>query len=132
MQVAEAHADTFCERLRYPRSSLRFAVASIEDLHSANIHDGSQDILISNCVINLSSNKQKVFDEAYRILAYGGELYFSDMYADMHLASHVMAHQVAQQLLILWLLKAIVWPWPSHHSLLNLQKFQMLYCSTQL
>ena len=94
LQVAEEHADSFCQRLRYPRSHLRFMVGSIEDLKSAKIEDGSQDILISNCVINLSFNKQKVFDEAYRVLTSGGEFHFSDMYIDRHLDSHVLDHQV--------------------------------------
>ncbi|KAK9834412.1 hypothetical protein WJX74_001291 [Apatococcus lobatus] len=93
VQVAEEHADSFCQRLRYPRSHLRFMVGSIEDLKSAKIEDGSQDILISNCVINLSFNKQKVFDEAYRVLTSGGEFHFSDMYIDRHLDSHVLDHQ---------------------------------------
>jgi arsenite methyltransferase len=40
------------------------------------------DVVISNCVINLTPNKKDVFSEIKRILKPGGELYFSDMYAD--------------------------------------------------
>ncbi len=35
------------------------------------------DLVISNCVINLSPNKAAVLQEAYRVLAVGGEVYFS-------------------------------------------------------
>jgi SAM-dependent methyltransferase len=38
---------------------------------------GSVDVIISNCVINLSPDKPAVLREAYRALAEGGEVYFS-------------------------------------------------------
>ena len=45
------------------------------------IPDNSQDIVISNCVINLCQDKEKVFSQVYRVLKNGGEMYFSDVYS---------------------------------------------------
>ena len=54
----------------------------IEDLAAAGIEDNSIDIVISNCVVNLSPNKPQVFWEIYWVLKPGGEVYFSDVYCD--------------------------------------------------
>jgi arsenite methyltransferase len=53
--------------------------------------DGSVNLVISNCVVNLSPDKRAVLREAHRALAYGGELHFSDVYADRRLPAAVRA-----------------------------------------
>lgn len=81
LQVAEAHVDEFTKTLGYAKPNLRFVEGHMEFLDKAGIPDGSVDLIISNCVINLSPDKQRVLNEAYRVLAPGGELYFSDVYS---------------------------------------------------
>ncbi len=46
------------------------------------LEPGSFDVIVSNCVINLSPDKDKVLAGAHRLLKPGGEIYFSDVYAD--------------------------------------------------
>jgi len=82
LAIAKQHCDWHTERYGYAKSNVEFKQGYMEDLSAAGIADNSIDLVVSNCVINLAADKEKVLSEILRVLNPGGEIYFSDVYAD--------------------------------------------------
>lgn len=82
LAFAREYEDWHAERYGYAKPNTRFLEAYIEELDALDLEPGSFDLVISNCVINLSTDKPAVFQGARRLLKPGGSMYFADVYAE--------------------------------------------------
>ena len=94
MAVAKRHLASQMSRFGYQRSNVVFHQGYMEDLAALGIGDASVDVVISNCVINLSPDKHAVFKEIFRVLKPGGELYFADVFAGRRLPTALLGDPV--------------------------------------
>ena len=94
-QVARRHAEDYCRHtLGYAACNMDFVQGHMELLEKAGIGAGAYDLIISNCVVNLSPDKAAVLRGAYRALAPGGEMYFSDVYCDRRVPEEARKDEV--------------------------------------
>lgn len=80
LAVAEGHRAYHRELFGFDNVS--FTQGYIESLDELGLASASFDVIVSNCVINLSPDKDAVLREVHRLLKPGGEFYFSDVYAN--------------------------------------------------
>ncbi len=86
LDVANRHIDYHMEEFGYAYSNVKFLKGNIEALDQLDLAPNSFDVIISNCVINLALDKEKVLRDVYALLKPGGEMYFSDIYSDRRIS----------------------------------------------
>jgi len=89
LAVAREHQQYHTDKFKFKKSNVEFHKGYIEALDELPFADGSFDIIVSNCVINLSPDKLAVLKQAKRLLKPGGEMYFSDVYADRRISEEL-------------------------------------------
>jgi len=94
IEVAKKYVEYQTNKFGYTKPNIEFHEGFIERLHELGFKDNTFDIVISNCVINLSPDKESVLKEAHRVLKSGGELYFSDVYSNRRVPRHLVENSV--------------------------------------
>jgi SAM-dependent methyltransferase len=80
LAIAEEYRGHHAEAFGF--DNVRFLDGYIERLDALDLEPGSFDVIVSNCVVNLSTDKEAVLRGVHRLLREGGEFYFADIYAD--------------------------------------------------
>lgn len=87
LAIAEEHKAWHGEKFGF--NNVRFIKGYIEKLDELGLEPNSFDVIVSNCVVNLSPDKDAVLKGVSRLLKPGGEFYFSDVYSDRRVPEEV-------------------------------------------
>jgi len=85
LAIAERHRDYHRQQFGHTQSNVAFREGYLEKLADLDLADSSFDVVVSNCVLNLCTDKRTVLEQVHRLLKPGGEFYFSDIYTDRRL-----------------------------------------------
>ena len=92
LAIAQAHADHHAELFGY--ANVSFLEGTIEQLQDLPLDPGQFDVIVSNCVLNLATDKGAVLRGVKRLLKPGGEFYFADVYTDRRLPAALRSDPV--------------------------------------
>ena len=94
LATANEHIAWHMARFGYAKPNVRFLKGYIEKLGELGLEKQSFDVVVSNCVINLSIDKPAVLCGAFDLLKPGGEMYFADVYSDRRLSETIKSDPV--------------------------------------
>jgi len=94
LAVARQYQDYHADAFGFKETNVRFIQGDIDKLDELDLEDNYFDLIVSNCVINLVPDKEKVLREAHRLLKPGGEMYFSDVYSDRRIPEALTKDEV--------------------------------------
>ncbi|XP_046357448.2 arsenite methyltransferase-like [Haliotis rufescens] len=89
---SKAREDFHREAWGYEKANTEFFIGNAENL--STLEDNTFDVIVSNGVVCMITDKNKVFAEAFRLLKDGGELYLSDVYASQRAPPELMDDKV--------------------------------------
>ncbi|MBT3984151.1 MAG: methyltransferase domain-containing protein [Bacteriovoracaceae bacterium] len=92
--VANKYVDYHTEKFSYQKPNISFIKGNIDEMEETPLKNDYFDLIISNCVINLCKNKEKVLRDCFNKLKSGGEFYFSDVYASRRISAELQADPV--------------------------------------
>jgi arsenite methyltransferase len=93
LKVAREYQDYHKEKFGF--GNTEFINANIESfVDEGKIQEESADLVISNCVVNLSPYKDRVFKQVWKVLKEGGEFYFSDIYCNKRVPQELQEDKV--------------------------------------
>lgn len=87
LEIARKNASVVATNLGYPESNVEFRKGLADAMP---VQDGTIDLIISNCVINLAPDKRKVFQEMYRVAKPGGRFTISDIVSDQTVPQYLV------------------------------------------